>query len=517
MDGPFRGRYWVTDVAVVTTVVVVIVVLASLSSRPVGSSSRHPDAIALVDTRAGGDRAIPAGFLGLSLEYQAVEAYAGADPLDVNPVLERLIRNLTPGQAPVLRIGGDSADWTWWPLPGVSRPPGVSFTLTPRWVQITRALASALGAKLILGVNLAVGNPQLAAVEASALIDGLGSGSVQALELGNEPELYGRFAWYRTPSGRTVTARPRGYNFTAFTSDYANLAGVLPHTALAGPAFGDFSWIGYLAQFLAAEPQVGLVTLHRYPLQVCFIRRRSPRYPTITNLLSPAASTGLADSFAASAAIAHARGLPLRIDELNTVACGADPAISKTFASALWALDTMFEMVRFGVDGVNIHTFPGAGYELFRFSRVGGRWRAVVAPEYYGLLMFAQAAPLGSALLPVSGAVGSSIKIWATRARDGGIRVVLINKDLARARLVALRVPGSTGAASLERLQAPSALASTGVTLGGQSLGSQTDTGTLPGPSPSESVSPDRGEYVVSLPAASAALLSLPADHGNSR
>ena len=33
-----------------------------------------------------------------------------SDPAQINPVLVQLIRNLTPGQAPVLRIGGDSTD-----------------------------------------------------------------------------------------------------------------------------------------------------------------------------------------------------------------------------------------------------------------------------------------------------------------------------------------------------------------------------------------------------------------------
>lgn len=190
MDGPFRSRYLVADIVLVTIVAAVIVVLALLSTPTGGSRVGRPDATVLIDGGLDRGRTIPAGFLGLSLEYPAVEAYAGAAPLAVNPVFEQLIRNLTPGQAPVLRIGGDSSDWTWWPLPGVARPPGVTFTLTQRWVRVTRALAAALDAKLILGINLAAGSPALAAGEASALVDGLGPGAVQALELGNEPELY---------------------------------------------------------------------------------------------------------------------------------------------------------------------------------------------------------------------------------------------------------------------------------------------------------------------------------------
>ena len=44
-------------------------------------------------------------------------------------MFEQLIRNLAPGQAPDLRIGGDTTDWTWWPVPGVAKPGGIRYSL----------------------------------------------------------------------------------------------------------------------------------------------------------------------------------------------------------------------------------------------------------------------------------------------------------------------------------------------------------------------------------------------------
>src|SRR5207302_10635108 len=102
-----------------------------------------------------------------------------------------------------------------------------------------------------------------------ALLGGIGSGSVRALEPGNEPELYSTFAWYRTQVGTKVTGRPRGYDYPAFASDFASIATVLPGLPLAGPAFGNFAWTDHLGEFLAGEPRVRLATLHRYPLQHC--------------------------------------------------------------------------------------------------------------------------------------------------------------------------------------------------------------------------------------------------------
>jgi hypothetical protein len=202
----------------------------------------------------------------------------------------------------------------------------------------------------------------------------------------------------------------------------------------------------------------------------------------------------------------------VRTDELNTVSCGADAPVSNTFASALWALDALFQMARVGVDGVNMHTFPGAGYELFSFTRSGGRWRGSVAPEYYGLLMFGRAAPAGSRLLSVSvtGAPAGELKVWATLAPDGRVRVVLINKLLSRSRNVTIRIPGASGAASVSLLQAPSIGATRGVTLGGQSFGRTTDTGKLGGRITADSAHPNGGMYAVSLPAGSAALVTFP-------
>ena len=456
--------------------------------------------------RATTSRAIPAGFLGLSLEFPALEAYAGSEPQAVDPVLVQLIRNLTPGQAPVLRIGGDSTDLTWWPIAHVRRPAGVKYTLGPRWLAVTAALVRALDARVILGIDLEADSSRVAGVEARALIAGIGGAQVEALEPGNEPELYGTFTW----DGSGVTGRPRGYDFAAFVKDFSRLGGALPPFPLAGPAIGGPAWSPYVGAFLAAEPRVRLVTLHRYPLKLCFVSPGSPNYPTVGNLLSDGASRGLANRVARYVGIAHARGLRLRIDEMNTDSCGNDAGVSKSFASALWALDALFQMARVGVDGVNIHTYPGATYELFTFRRVHGSWQAFVEPEYYGLLMFAQATSPGSRLLRVSGGrPGDGLRAWATRALDGETRVVLINES-DRPQTVAVRAPTVAGASTLERLQAPSVRANRGVTLGGQSFGSRTQTGRLAGRETATSITPVGGEYVLRLTPASAVLLTLP-------
>jgi hypothetical protein len=508
---PRRAVLLVAAVLVAVAVAVLLLTRFGDGDSPRGGLSAGPSmrpTLVTVQTADPG-RVVPYGFVGLSIEYQSVEAYAGTDPLALDPVFERLVHNLAPGQAPVLRIGGDSADRTWWPTVGLERPPGVAFAITDRWLEVTRALAHALDARLIADLNLEAGSPQLAASEAGALLDGVGPDAIRALELGNEPDLYPSFPWYRTPDGRGVTGRPPSYDMSALTRDFTQFAATLPQRVLAGPSLGAPAWMSQLGRFLAVEPRVGLVTLHRYPLQLCFTPRRSARYPTVSHLLSSAASIGLADNFSPYVAIARARGLSLRIDELNTVSCGADPAVSQTFASALWAVNTLFELVRVGVHGVNLHTFPGAGYELFKLRRTAGRWQAVVGPEYYGLMLFARAAPAGSRLLDVKHPTSGTVQTWATRAHDGTIRVVMVNAG-ERARSLALAMPGaSTQRALLERLTAPSARSRSGVSLAGQSFAPRTFTGLLAGSLRSAVVRPVKGRYIIELPAESAAMLVL--------
>jgi Glycosyl hydrolase family 79 C-terminal beta domain len=450
------------------------------------------------------------GFLGLGTEYWALEASAGRHPNAIDQVFVQLLRNLNRGQTMVLRIGGGSTDNTWWPVNGYKQPPGVNYSLSASRLGVMKSVANQVHAKLLLGINLAEDSPVLGAAEARAMVTDIGASHIAAFELGNEPELYGssNFPWY-TKNGVPVPARPPGYDLSGFMNDFMRYGRKMPAGALAGPASNAGKWLGSLSTLIAGEPRLKMVTVHRYPLQACFVDPSSPKYPTIAHLLSPASSVGQAAGIAPAVAAAHAHHVPLRIDEMNSVSCGKPAGFNYIFGNALWALDALFADAKVGVDGVNIHTWPRAQYRLFKLKRLRSGWEGFVSPEYYGLLMFAQAAPAGAKLLSASSA-NQSIRAWATRAGNKTIRVVLINDDTARSHVVSLRIAGTSAVASVERLLAPSPRASSGVTIGGQSFGAVTTTGLLTGQSNIANVTPKAGVYSVSMPAASAALLTLP-------
>jgi hypothetical protein len=485
---------------------------ARAATTPTPVANPNPTSIDVRVGKAWVSQPVAPGFIGFSFEFTAVRDYTGSDPRAINPVLVALIRDVAPGQTPVLRIGGNSTDGTWWPLPGVTPSPGITYTLTKSWLATTRALAVATGAKLILGVNMKDDSAAEAAAEAHAYRAGIGSKHIEALEIGNEPELYKVFPWYEI-NGEPFYARPPIYNFTSYTEEIAEIAGQVRGFALAGPATGTPQWFAAVPQLFHVEHRLKVVTYHRYPLLACFSQPGDPRYPSIPNLLNPDSARDLLTGAGDTIAYAHKHGATVRIDELNSVACAGQPGVSDTFASALWMLDTLFAMARSGVDGVNIHTLPTASYKPFEFRRIRGRWLATVEPEYYALLMFEQAAPPGSRMLNVAQTASTDIRSRATLAPDGAVHVVLINDSLTAGHVVFVKPPAKDHTAVLERLSAPSAAATDDVTLGGQTFGNETGTGELKGKLRTVRVKPDRrGRYLIRLPASNAAMLTfLPA------
>lgn len=490
--------------------VILAAAVAALAATGCGGNATHAHTEAarptFAVTGATTGQPIPSGFVGLSLEMKTLEDYAGTDPDAINPVFLHLIEDIAPGQSPVLRLGGDSTDWSWWPIPNVPRPPGVTFTLTPNWFAVAHSLATAVRGKLILGVDLEADNRTVAAGEANAMVARIGRDQLAALELGNEPELYGSFGWYRSAAGKPVPGRPRDYDPSAFVRDYSSFAPHLPDVPLAGPSSGAPQWLARLDSFLDAEPRVRLVTVHAYPLKHC----TKSKVITIPQLLSEQSSRGLAATVSPYVAIAAAHHAPLRVDEMNGISCGGTRGVSDTFTSALWVLDTLFEMARSGVSGVNIHSVPGGINEILGPADTGGTQRMRVHPEFYGMMMFAQAAPAGSRLLKLGTSTPPGVKVWATRASDGVIHVVVINKRLSKSQSLRLGVTGAHGTAEVEQLRAPSVQSTGGVTLGGQTFGAETSTGVLAGPAAHRTVAPSNGAYPVTVPPASATMLTIP-------
>ena len=145
-------------------------------------------------------------------------------------------------------------------------------------------------------------------------------------------------------------------------------------------------------------------------------------------MLSEKASAGVARSLEPAVAIARRAGLPLRLTEINSVTCGGLPGVSNTFATALWAPDALFELMRAGVSGVNVHVRTDAINAAFKLSRQG----LAARPLLYGLIAFRRMlgpGPGPGAVVPVRERAGSAqrVKVWAVRD-DGELHVMAIDK-----------------------------------------------------------------------------------------
>jgi hypothetical protein len=420
-----------------------------------------PPARVSVDSAAPG-RAVPATFLGMSMEATSVATFGGPGRAGI----VRLLRPLEAARgAPMpLRVGGASADETWWDPSGRRpRPPGVRHAIGPPTLAALDGLSRGLRAPVTIGLDLQAGDPANALALARAAQRRLGA-RLAALEIGNEPDLYARARAFGPAAVRRLRKRAR-YMPADYVRDAGRYLDALsaglpeprPRLVVGGFA-GSAAFTAALPGLIAAHrPEVGAVAAHRYGVSACALD------PDVADVRSRLLDTGSAHARLAGLdrliGLAHARGLPLRVAELNSAPCGGAPGVSDTFAAALWLADSLFELVRLGADEADVHTFDGAVYAPF-----ARRGTAVTArPPYYGMLAFARAAPRGSRLVRARVTDAGPVRAWATTARDGTVRIALI----AAARAKRLRVRVATGArrtcATVAVTSAPSLAARTGI------------------------------------------------------
>jgi hypothetical protein len=518
------GRVGARRFAAITTVALALAGASTCVAAPTAGADQRTVGVG----GRGAGRPLPNNYLGLAFTYQGAARWTGRASSPVDPVLVRLIRNLAPRGHPVLRIGGVSADRSWWPIRGYRKPIGIWNAITPAWATALGRLARATHGRLILGLNLEADRPAIVRVESHELVRRIGRRHIDSLQLGNEPDLYTVVPWYGLLHGRPVPqyldegtpvyARPPSYGPSAYVGEVARMLPRLPDLPLSGPdasgpSAGAASWMAAFARYLHPGGRAVTLTAHAYAAVKCVKDPSSFLYPSVAHLLGLDASRDQLDGLQHYIGVARGRGDGFRVDEMGIVSCSGLRGVANTMASALWVLDTLFSMDAAGVNGVNLHTVKGTN-ALFTVSRSGGRWHATVAPWYYGALLFTQAAPAGSRLLPVTNATHADTRVWATLGRDRAVRVVAINDSTrSSARVLVRNPPGYGGrAGTIERLRAASAYATSGVTLGGRGFG-RTTTGVAPTPR-TQRIRRRDGAYAVTLPAASAALLTLDPETG---
>jgi hypothetical protein len=424
---------------------------------------RSPVAILKIDTNHPGS-AFERGAVGLSID--ANELASGH--LSANDhILVQLMHLLGPS---VLRIGGSSVDRSWWTAHGKHAPSWATNIVTPADLTRLRGLLDATGWRALLGVDLGHFEPSRAGEEGSVARQILGS-RLAGIEIGNEPNFY--------TTAISKVERPSSYGVGEYlreASAYRQaLTAAAPGLAIDGPAVSQIGWLSQLGASAALFTQI---TQHYYPSDSCSgtLPADAVSLPTATEVLSASERQQENETLNVLAQVSTLAGRPTIISETGTGPCGGRSFSSPTFASALWSLDWTLRAVSAGVTGVDFHGHFGvcgphnqspicaktAG--AARGGRVGPQ------PEYYGMLAASRLE--GGRFVPtnlISPTAPADLTTWATAAR--GRIVVSIDNVAGSGPAQPLWIAAPRGySATEEPLTAPSAEATSGVTLGGAAV-----------------------------------------------
>lgn len=469
---------------------------SSAVGAPPAAAATAPPVIAISPTTTG--TSLTAASAGLSFEASdlALPGFAGGD-------LAAYLDTISPSS--VVRVGGNTVDQTFWTSTGETPPSWSIATITPADLTALAGLARASGWKVILGVNLKEYDPARAADEARSAQQALGS-SLQAIEIGNEPDLYSQ---YESDPSQYLT------DFAAYVSaiDQAAPGVHVEGTDAAGAPSGSFQKAFVGAQQALPAPQVNELTSHYYPLT----GSRCGGSPTVAQMLGSTSRDNEKAEADAAVAAAAPLGVPAVIDESNNVVCEGQQGVSDVFASALWAIDDQLVIAREGVAGDYLHGTVvqcDTAQPLFMYytplcaptAADAAAGDLAAQPEYYGL---AALHDVGTGqFLNLTNPVWTDVRAYAVQHSTGTMTVVLDDVDdpsTTGATTVQLDLGASYGSASEVNLTASGGLTATGgITLGGQSVQSN---GTLPAPTP-ETFAVGGDTATVTIPAGSAEILT---------
>jgi hypothetical protein len=458
-----------------------------------GKPSPVQTAVAVAVDRTRPGPAVPPDFLGLSFEMSSLPQMAQyANRGD----LVTLLRSLGPG---VLRFGGVSADtriaWTDARTP---RPAWASGVVDADDFRQLAALAAQSGWRIVLTVGIVHFEPAAAAREVAAARAALGE-SLEAIELGNEPNAYALHSMREEPWGVE--------QYDAQVAEYrAAIEAVVPGIPLWGPDVSGSSAFATWGPGEVVDQRPAMLTGHHYPLGC---EQKPP--PSIQRLLSAPIRTKEIASLRRYVKIARAGNLPFRLDETNSVSCGGVADISDTFASALWAAGFLPQVMASGAAGVNLHGNVSRCTGYSPICAAGPEELAtgelIAQPVWYVLLMMKGL--VGDRPLPttvVRSPRSANVQVTALVAADGRLDFVVADDEPLgkQGAIVRLRVgPGYVGASTLA-LTGGSLAALTGTALGGAEVGPDGSWRA----SERGRVHARDGVLAVNVPAASAVLLS---------
>ena len=349
---------------------------------------------------------IPAEFSGLSFEVERLIP----DPNGLhyfratNEPLVALFKTLGVAN---LRLGGSTAD----------RP--VAWKVTHADLDQLFAFAKAAGVKVSFTLRMRESNSKDPALLAKYIID-RHSSALANLGIGNEPDTY----TFRYPELRDLWR-----SFSKTIVEYS------PTAKFCGPGLtqGKVDWSGQFAADFKETDRLAEVTVHYYPggdgrkVGDLAVSRReilsaewTAKYERYRDRFLPAVKQ---------------QGVPFRIAEMNNFYNGGAPGVSDSFASALWALDSLHWWALQGASGINFHTgdtvATAAGIAPCHYAAFWSTEKGYIArPLSYGIKAF-QLGGRGKTI-PVSltsAGKPPNLTAYAVAGDDQATYVTLIHKE----------------------------------------------------------------------------------------
>lgn len=408
-----------------------------------------------------------------------------------------------------LRIGGNTSDRDARRLPGDAD------------LDSLFAFAKAADVKVIYCLRLLNGDPHEEARKVKHIMDRYAA-QVDCFSIGQEPSAYPAEKVDTRSSLERMGAAAEKFPYTRFRDEWKKFADIItaavPDVKFCGPCVhNNADWAKRFMADFGQSNRVSLITEHLYP------GGAGNKVPTPEvgreRMLSDEFTKKYQRLHGGFVPQAKALGLPYRLEEVNNYFNGGATNVSSTFASALWGLDFMHWWATHGAAGINFHTgdrvaagsaLQPSKYTAF-FSTTNGY---LVRPLGYGIKAF----ELGGRghIVPTqltSAATNLNVSAYATLADDKTFFVTLINKSFgagAQNLSIALAANGQFSRAEAMFLTAPGSdvAAQDGVTLGGSAIAPDASWRGQWTPLPN----PDNnGQFILSVPAASAAVVRLAA------
>ena len=384
---------------------------------------------------------IPSDYISFSIEVDVILQWTGRSPTAPRPEFTTLMSQLG---RPTLRVGGDSTDYSWYNPHGRPYPPyrtrPFRYNITELDIRSIRNGVVSYGGQAVIGVNFRdQGNAQWAIEHVRAIerTVGVNESWLLAIEVGNEVDLYAG------NGDRVPTWSPSDY-YTEWLYYVQQLKEAVP--ALPDRLFQAGTYCCYnqfeddIRSFLPLAAQyMRTFSIHEYPdttePSTTLYKQLSDAisqqaYRLITSGTESGNLVSLTDRYGLSGLV---------IGEGNSNSEPGVLGVCDVFAgSALWAIDTLFELARGGLRRFHFHShFADLRSPVFFESAPAGveaRYPSV-RPLWYGLRFFAMVKEGQPTILARSLTCTDDerVKVWAVRQPSGGnytTRVAIIHKDL---------------------------------------------------------------------------------------